>query len=879
VSTAPPRLARWLAARLVPLREREFVLGDMDELFERDAATLGHRHARAAYWRQTFSLVRLARTNPTNQTNPTNPTNRSDMRNLFRDVIIATRTALHSPTYSAITILTLALAIGANTLLFSIANPLVARALPIADPNGLGWILATNAPRQIKTGRLSMPDLLEFRKRATSFASLAGYGVAPATLTGHQQDPERIQIVQGTANLTEVWGMQPKIGRVFEPADAEPGRPIAAVLSDRYWRERFQSDAGVLGRQLLLDGKPLIITGVMPSDLEIGNMSLIDIWTPIPDNPNAPRDERTLRVLGRLAPGATLESAAAEVRAISQQQARDYPASHQDWQAQVVSTRTAMTSSETWLILVLLAIVVGFVLLIACANLANLVVARLSSRRVDLAVRQALGASRWQLVRPLLIESLLLSVIGGVCGLALAYGGLRIVNAAAYEPFLKTIGIDGNVLIFAAAISVLTPAVFALAPALSAGRATSAETLRDSRTSGGRGARRRRDVLVAGQVALALSLLVVSMLTVKSMLTLRNIDTGIDIARMATFRFELTDEHYATDDLRARFADELARSLASGGGVTSAAVISHLPVFDGELVRQIEGLDLGTRERDTPWVSWYSVTPGYFKTAGVPLLTGRAFSEVDRAGAQPVAIINRAAAERYFGGVPSAIGRQISLSGRNEPKRAVTIVAVAADTRAPVITTTSPQIYVPFAQWPVRAMTAIVSANAPDTLAPQLRAAMRSLDATVPISNLRTVRDIERDENSSSGIINGLFVAFAMLALILAAGGLYGVISYSVGQLSSEIGLRLAIGAAPAVIRLLLLSEGLKVTTVGVVVGLALGVVIAGMAAPVLYGVSPRDPFTFASVTVIVFLVSLAAVAGPALRAMRTDPAKTLRNG
>lgn len=799
------------------------------------------------------------------------------MTNLLNDFRLAGRTLYRAPGYSAIAIFTLALAIGANTLLFSLANPLVVKPLPIANPDGLGWVRTTNAPRQIDRGLLSMPDLVELRQRASSFSALAGYEMGSGTLNGHQTDPERVTLVRGTANLTDVWGMRPVLGRLFQAQDADPSQPIAGVLAFHYWRDRFGSSQSVVGRELLLNGKAMTIVGVMPADVEIGNMALIDIWMPIPSDPNGARDARTLRVLGRLSPGATVASANAEVGGIAAQWASSMPVTHQDWEARVISTRAAMTSSDTWIILLLLAIVVGFVLLIACANLANLVMARLVSRRVDLAVRQALGASRGQLIRPMVAESLLLSVAGGLAGLALAHGGLKTINAVAYEPFMKTIAIDGYVLMFVALISCLTPLIFCLLPAVSASRSASADALRESRTGGGRSSQRRRSVLVAGQVALALSLLVVSTLAVKSMLYLNRIDTGIAIGEMATFRFELPADKYPGDEERARFAARLENAMAAVGGVNAAAVISHLPVFDGEMTRRIEGLALGARENDAPWASWYSVTPGYFGAAGVSVLGGRAFSTADSGSTQAVAIINQTAADRYFGGASPAIGRQISLSGRNEPKRSVTIVGIAADTRSPIITVTSPQIYVPFSQWPKAEMTAIVRAASPQDRTTDLRAVMRGLDASVPISNLRTVRDIERDEMSSTTIINGLFIGFAVLALALAAGGLYGVISYSVGQRTREIGLRMALGADPAGIRRMVLFDGLKVTTIGAAIGLVLGLVIGQLAAPVLFGVSPRDPATLIMVTLTVLAVSILAVAAPAVRAMRLDPARTLR--
>jgi len=868
------KAAEWLVAMFVAEPLREALLGDLDERFARDRSWI-------RYWQQAIAGVwHLSRRRIQRRSwEPLRPTGDSgwQMTNVLSDFRLSIRALLRAPGYAAIAIVTLALAIGANTLLFSLANPLVVRPLPIDNPDGLGWIQTTNAPRKIDRGRLSMPDLADLQTRAKSFSSLAGWEVGAGTLTGHQQDPERVTLLRGTANLTNVWGMKPVTGRLFQPQDGRAGAPEVGVLAFHYWRDRFNADPAVVNRQLLLNGQPITIVGVMPPDVELGNLSLVDMWTPIALDPNGARDARTLRPLGRLAPGVTLASANAEVSGIAEQWAAAYPATHGDWKAGVVSTRIAMTSGDTWIILLLLTIVVGFVLLIACANLANLVMARLVSRRVDLALRQALGASRSQLVRPMLAESVVLSLTGGLLGLGLAYAGLKTINAVAYEPFMKTIAIDGYVLAFVAIISALTPLIFCLMPALSAGRSASADALRESRTGGGRTSNRRRSILVAGQVALALPLLMVSTLAVKSMLYLNRIDTGIDVGSMATFRFELPSDRYASGDDRARFAASLAQSLGDVGGINAAAVVSHLPVFDGEVTRQIEGLALGGRENDMPWASWYAVTPGYFRTAGVDIIGGRAFGDADAARAQSVAIVNRTAAEKYFGGHDGAVGRQVTLTGRNEPARAVTIVGVAADTRSPNITTTSPQIYVPFSQWPQADMTAIVRAASPEDRVPDLRAAMRRLDGAVPISNLRTVRDIERDENSSTTVINGLFIAFAGLALALAAGGLYGVISYSVGQRTREIGVRMALGADPAGIRRMVLSDGLKVTLIGTVIGVALGLIIGQLAAPILFGVSPRDPATLIMVTLTVLAVSILAVAGPAFRAMRLDPARTLR--
>jgi predicted permease len=745
------------------------------------------------------------------------------------------------------------------------------------DTDTIGWLQTENPARQIERGRFSQPDLINLRARATSFSAIGGYTLAPATLSGHQTDPERITRLAGTDNLTAIWGMTPVLGRTFEPGDDQPGGPLTGVLAHHYWRDRFGSDPRVLGRQLFLNGTPLVIVGVMPPEIELGNLSLIDVWTPVRLDPDAPRDRRTFTALGRLAPGATVVSADAEVSGIAAQWAIDYPDTHREWQAHVRTPRAALAPSSTWVILTLLGIVTAFVLLIACANLTNLVLVRLVARRQEIAVRLALGASRWRLIQPMLLEGAVLSAAGGAAGLLLAYGGLRVINAVAFEPFLKTIAIDGNVLISTALVSSLAPALFSLWPAVAAGRMSSASTLREQRTGAGQSVRIRRNLLVAGQVALALSLLIASALAVRSMLFVRNIDMGVDVANTALFRFELPSDRYPDALARARFAADLSTALAQTGGVTGAAVTSHLPVFDGEVARTIGALPQAAPEGRQPWAAWYAVTPAFFDTAAVPLVNGRVFTDADLADREPVAVLNHWAATHYFASAADALDRHLTVADDAGAPRDVRVIGVVANTRSPALLTTSPQVYVPFAQWPTAAMTAFVRADEPEAWLTDIRAAARALDPQLPVSGLQTTAALVRDELASNNITNGMFIGFALLALVLASGGLYGVIAYSVGQRRREIGVRLALGAEPAGIRRMVLVDGLRVTLAGVAVGLVLAIGLGKIAAPVLQGVSPTDPLTYAGTTLAVLGVALLSILAPAIRAMRTDPARTLR--
>jgi putative ABC transport system permease protein len=877
-----PRVAELIVRAVVPEPHCEFLLGDLDEQFAARAMQRGPFAAWRRYWIQALGLMWHARSLRTRST-PASATGRSGgikMGNFWRDVKLGVRTTWRSPGYSVIAIFTLALAIGANTLMFSIANPLIIRGLPLKDPSTLGWIWEDNPSTGDIRGGASVPDFLEWRAATKTFSGIGGRELRGGTITGVSEgrDAERVEVARVTANLCDIYGLRPEAGRLFQPGEDAPGRPLVGVLSYSYWQKTFQGRTDVFGRTIFLDGAPLTIVGAMSPELEVYGYASVNLWVPLALDPGAPRNQRTVRPVGRLAPGATLAAADAEIKALAAGQAREHPDTNLNLTPRVVSTHTAMTGPDTWVLLGLLAVVVGFVLLIACANLANLVLARVVRHRHDFAVRQALGASRMQLVRPLVTESLLLGVVGGLAGLGVAHAGLRLINATAHDSLLQQIGIDGNVLIFTALLSVLTPLLFSLGPALGAGRGATAETLRDSRSSGGRKASRRRNVLVAAQVALALSLLVLSGLVLRTVMNYQHADIGLDLKHELTFRVEPPANRYPDDVARARFVRDVTRALGAMPGATSVGVMSHLPVFDPDVVQTLSGTvhDAPTKEKQ-PWTNWFAVTPDTFKTVGIRLVAGRLIEPSDVAGAEPVAVVSQMAAEEHLGSVSGAVGRTIRLSGRGAVDRPVKIVGVVSNTRDAQVTRTSPQVFVPFDQWPTEAMVVLIRSDAPAERSGDARAAMRRIDADVAISTPKTMGDLVEENTGDNWIVNGMFVGFALLALVLAAAGLYGVISYSIGQRQREIGVRLALGAAPGTIRRMVLVEGLRVTGFGVLAGLALAALLAQASASVLYGVSPYDPATFSGVTMLIVMVSILAVWSPAARAMRVDPVKTLR--
>lgn len=863
----PPRAAVWLVTKAAGAAS-EFLLGDLEELFDAECRLHGRRRAAARYWRRAVKVV------VTGGGRGIRPRRRFDMHAAWRDLVVGVRTAVRSPGYSLVAIVTIGLAIGANTVLFSLANPLLVRALPLEDPDTLGWIFQDNLPRNLTRQPASIPDFIDWRASSTSFSSLGAWQQRGAVLGGHGE-PERIVVGDATPSLMTIWGMSAVRGRVLNEADAEPG-PIAGVLSYRFWRERFDADEGVIGRTFLLDGEPLAIRGVMDPAIEIGSVALIDVWVPIELDSAAPRDERDLLVVGRLAPGVTLEAADAEIRAISARLAVDHPVTNRDWEARVMPTSAALASAQTWIILALMGVVVIFILLIACANLANLVLARLVGRQIDLSVRLALGASRWQLVRPVVFESLLLGSCGGLLGLVVAELGVRAIRAAAFEPFLRSLAIDTNVLLFAAALSLLTPVFFSLWPVVLASRTATAGPLRETRSSGSRSTRRRRNALVGSQVALALSLLIVSGLVVQSMLNVQNADVGMDIRRLLLSTVDLPAGRAADPEEMATFVRDLEDGLTAIRGVESAAAASSVPVLHAEVTRRVDDLPSASSPGDEPWAAWYAVGPGFARALGMPVLRGRFIEPADRNAAAPVVVVNALAATRFLGGVDAALGRTFRLSDGQTTTSALTVVGVVTGTHN-VRIPDSPQVFVPYAQAPVRSLALFVRATDPAAVAPDAREVLRRFDREMAVSVMRPFSDVVDEDLSSLKVINGLFVGFAVLALVLAAAGLYGVLSYSVGQRRREIGLRLALGAAPRTVGWLVLKEGLRVTAIGVIVGLVLAVLLAQASASVLTGVSPADPLTFAGVTAVIFLVAIAALWLPAVRAMRVDPAGTLK--
>jgi predicted permease len=798
------------------------------------------------------------------------------MRQLLQDLRYAGRIIRRQPGYSLLIVMTLALAIGANTVIFSFANVLALRPLPVKDQDTLGWIFLNDPQRGGDRGPLSSTEVLDYRGALQSFESIAATTSGAVTLTG-RGDAEALQASRVTANLHRTWGLSMHLGQTFGPGDDQPGVAPVVVLSHQFWTRRLGADPSIVGQALTLDGRPHTVVGVLRPDIEIGNLSLVDVWIPLTLDPALPRDRRNLRVSGRLKPGVTFEAAALEVREVSRRLQQEFPATNAGWEARLAPTKEAMTGGDTWLVLGLLITVVGFVLLIACANIANLVLARATGRRRELAVRTALGASRLRMVRQLLTESVLLGLAGGALGLLVAHGGLVVIRAAAYEPFFRLVVIDRSVLLFTAALALLTPLIFSLLPALHASRPDVQEALKESsnRAGGGVRGRRSRSALVVAQLALAMMLLIVSGLLVRTMIEINRAPLGFDRTDLLTLRMELPESRYATPESMRQYQDSLLARLSALPGVREVALTDRLPIVGSEASSdlRIDGYE-PPRPQDTPWAVPARISERYLAAAGIPLLAGRSFSPTDTDQVVPVAIVNAELATRYWGSIENALGRRVQVQGDD---RWLSIVGIVANVLRADLREANPEIYLAARQDPRPTIAVLVRADGAEGLAASVRGEVRALDAGVPVRELRTIQDVLDDELSSSRILMGMFVAFAGLALVLAASGLYGVVSYSVTQRQQEIGIRMALGAAAGDIRSMVVRQTLGLVVLGGVLGLAGGALLGRLSSVLLYRVSPSDPLTFAAVMAILSGVALLAAYAPVRRAVSVDPLTALR--
>lgn len=875
----PPRLPQRLLEHLLVSRLADAVLGDLAEIFDIEARR-SPRRAQFNYWcRAAGALWHLRRVRASRDVSPAHGD--GFMMHALRDFVRGSRLFVSQPGFAWAAVVTLALAIGANTLIFTIANVLVLKPLPIQGPDRLGWILVTTPGSVADRAGVSLPEYAAFRDGVRAFTRLAAWRRQPVTLRDGAQS-DRVMAQQITGDLQGLWGLRAARGRVLSALDEAPGAPRVAVLAHQAWVARF-GGVDVLGRSIVIDGTPHLIVGVLGPDIEIGNLAELDIWVPwVGDPARQSRAERGWRPVGRLRDGATLGETHGQVTAIADRIEQEYPDTNRGWRVRVGSTKQAMGGVNTWLVLSLLALVVGLLLLLACANVMNLLIARLIGRRQELAVRTALGATRGQVVRQIVSESVLLGLAGGLFGLLAAWAGLRGIHAFATEPLLRQLTFDVRVLLFAIALSFLAPLAFSIIPTLRVLREDVRATLTEgsTRSVGSLRAARGRSGLVVLQVSLAVTLLVVSALVVQSMRAIVIADPGFDPSRLLTAQIDVAAWTEPDDRAALRLRQRLIERVQAIPGAQGAAFTTVLPSlqFARQVPFEIQGRP-ASDERDRPRAGLIVVSRDYFSVVGVPLLAGRGFEAHDAAGSRAVTVISAEMARRYWGTPADAIGASIRVADTSGPAFDATILGVAGNTSEPDLAEVPmPTLFVLDEHRPARTMWVLVRAETPAALASALRATVSEVGPDLATYQLRTLVAAMADENSSSVLLSAMFAAFAAIAILLAMAGLYGVMSYAVTQRSGEIAVRLALGAPALVIAGQVVGQSVKLAAIGTAIGLICAYGLARAIASLLYGISATDAATYAAAVGLTLAAALVATWIPMRRAAAIDPAESLRH-
>jgi putative ABC transport system permease protein len=870
----PPRSAQWLLARVLPAgQEGDTIRGDLLEEFTSRAA----RSRGAAswwYWRAAASMfVRYRK--PRAQRH--RPARQSLREALAQDLRYACRTLVKAPAFTALVLVTLGLGIGANTAIFSALNAVLLEPLPYPHADRLVRLVAHNQVMGIRSSNVSAADFTDWQRDTRAFEALAAFSTFSTTMRGTAADAaaERIPAAAQT-NLFDVLGVTPAIGRAFTKDDVQPGPATAAIVSHGFWQRRFGADAGVIGKPLR-PGSATPLVGVMPRGFAYPDG--VELWVPANLRPSAdPRDNRYLEALGRLNAGATTDRAQAELDTISARLAAAYPATNRGWQVRVVPLTDYIVGDARRTLLLLLG-AVGLVMLVACANVANLFLAHAAGRQREIAVRSAIGAARARIVRQVLTESVLLSLMAGALGIAIAYWLLKVLIAigASGIPRLEQASLDRNVLLFSVAVSILTGMLFGILPALLLSRSNLVQSLREGTRGAGARSRTRR-VLVIGEVAMALVLLVAAGLLARSFRGLQQIDVGFDPHNVLTMRVSLAGPKYRQPGPDVAYFEEAVTRIAAVPGVKSAAAVLALPVDGGGFYLGRGFIRPGLPHPAEGYTAGFQmVTPGYFRTLGIQLHQGRDFdAQRDTAAGVPVAVVNRTLAARFFGG-ENPIGQKVLVWRDEQTPRE--IVGVVGDLKSGDLTAAAgAELFVPIAQSPVDDMTFVVrTEGAPVGSAAAVKAALQSVDATQASFDVRTFDAIMGDALAQQRFSLVLFGAFAALALALAAVGLYGVMSQVVAGRAHEMGVRMALGARPAEVRGLVVKQGMWLLAIGMAAGIPAALAGAQLLGTLLYGVRPADPVTFAAMSFVIALVSWISAYVPARRATRVDPAIVLR--
>jgi predicted permease len=805
-----------------------------------------------------------------------------------RDLQYGIHGMLQSPGFTITAILTLALGIGINSSLYSLANGIL-RPLPIRDVDRVGVIVGTNTAYDDDRSPLSAPEFLFLHEQAKSFSEMAAGDASRSFNVSASGQPERLRAFQVSPNYFQLLGATAQLGRTLLPGDDGPVQKHVVVVSQGVWERRFGMNPGVLGKTMQLDGEKYTVVGVMPSSFKHAYYS-VDLWTPLAfaESQRVPNAEapRQYVVFTRLKPGIGMTRARAEVQSLDARYSANLLKHSTDWHASVVAVEDYFVPPQMRIALTLLMSVSSVVLLIVCGNISGLLLTRGLSREKEFAIRRALGAGRWRLARQLLLENLLLSLIGGGCALAVAVGGARLLRArldfSAYGAFIADkIIIDSSVLVFTLAISTGAALLFGLLPAFDISRIHSGSPLQeaDRAASSGKRPGRLRSVLVVGQIAAALILLTCCTIVIKGLYDLDNLNQGFDPRQVVTVGLELSQSTYDSPEKQRAFVQEAVQRIQNLPGIRLAAATTDLPISLAHMVPfSMEGQPI-TKPEDRPWARSYAISPEYLRVMNVQLVGGRGFTSLDDAGKPAVALINQAFLEQ-FAAKGDVLGNHVTLTSHSPTGQTkaeiVGVVANVADFQGQ--SSFQPQIYLPYGQSPDARLTLVARTSVdPASLIGPLRRAVGSLDKNQAIDNPRTMTDVITTTNGGNRLIVLLLGIFTILSLFLVAIGVYGVIAFTVGQRNREIGVRLALGAHREQILLMVLKNGIKLTAIGVLVGLPLCLPLPHLLGNIFQHVRIHTVAVLLGVPFFVTMVALLSTYVPALRASKIDLVRALR--
>ncbi len=894
----PPAIARALILALTPSRWRGQIEGDLLEGYVAHHRSKGAWRARLWYWRQLFSVdvIRLRRMSLDGEVGRSARARvrRRGQDGFLQDVRYALRATRKSPAFSLVIVATLAIGIGANTAIFSIVSGVLLRPLPYDNPEELAMVFRTVPRFGFNRSTASYPDFADWRAGTTSFTSLAAYTYTNATYMG-ADGAERLDGYRVTADLMPLLGVPAMLGRTFIQEEDTPGAAPVIVLGYSTWHSRFGGDQDIVGRTITLDGEPVTVIGVMPADYRFPSGTAF--WTPLRGDPHRlERDSNFLSVIGRLAPGVTVDEAQAEMTTLAARIDREAPDANEGYGIFVEGRHAFVVRNARAALLVFLG-AVALVLVVACANVANLMLSRGTTRRRELAVRRALGASPGRLTRQLLTESSVLAVAGGVLGVGVAAALLRILMSLRPGdlPRLSEVGIDPAALAFTAFLSIACGIAFGSAPALLGSKHDLGQSLKEGGQAAGIGrlGRRLQETFVVAQVALAIVLSIGAGLLVNSFARLTSMELGFDPTNVVAARVtlvrpememspdrseeEMMELMWAWTQERARFFEELERRVAGIPGVQDVGLAYGLP-FGGYSFSRVfvpEGMDVPDDEK-RPMARGNVIEGEYLRAMGIPLLRGRGFSATDRRDAPFVVVVNQAMADLYWPD-QDPVGKRMRI-GNSGPW--TTVVGVAADVRQRSLAEElQPLYYRPLAQaaWPEGLFIVARATTSADELVSQIRQHVWALNPELPLTDVTTASDLVSRSVAEPRFRTLVLFTFGAFAVALALMGIYGVIAYAVAERSREIGVRMALGARRAIIMRMILGRGMRLTAIGITLGVAGALGLTRFLSGMLFGVTPYDAPTFVAAVIVLMAIAALACYVPARRAARVDPLTSLR--